>query len=50
MDFFDYVGVESFQHINNFLNTHVAKAPQQEKGIHHIVESLVEILGFATKI
>jgi hypothetical protein len=39
MDVFDYVGVESFQHIKNFLNKHVAKAPQQEKGSHHIVES-----------
>jgi hypothetical protein len=39
MDVFDYVGVESFQHIKNFLNTHVAKAPRQEKGNHHIVES-----------
>jgi hypothetical protein len=34
-----YVGVESFQHRENFLSMHVSKAPQQKKGNCAIVES-----------
>ncbi len=35
-----YVGVEGFQHGENFLNMHVLKAPQWEKGNCAIVESI----------
>ncbi len=39
MDGVIYVGVEGFEHGENFLNMHVSKAPQWEKGNYALVES-----------